>query len=140
MFLVPPDDYQAITLVDLVERFNWTYISTVASEGSYGESGIEVVHREAGARNICIALAERVSSTADERVFDSIIRNLYRKPFARAVVLFTRADDARFTIFYHFFVCFRLPRVNLKCLRRATPYFVLNAMAGLNFKCVFFDD
>lgn len=99
MFLVPPDDYQAITLVDLVERFNWTYISTVASEGSYGESGIEVVHREAGARNICIALAERVSSTADERVFDSIIRNLYRKPFARAVVLFTRADDARFTIF-----------------------------------------
>uniref|UniRef100_A0A0P5YKL2 Metabotropic glutamate receptor n=2 Tax=Daphnia magna TaxID=35525 RepID=A0A0P5YKL2_9CRUS len=92
---VPPDDYQAITLVDLVERFNWTYISTVASEGSYGESGIEVVHREAGARNICIALAERVSSTADERVFDSIIRNLYRKPFARAVVLFTRADDAR---------------------------------------------
>lgn len=81
--------------MDLVERFNWTYISTVASEGSYGESGIEVFHREAGARNICIAVAERVSSTADERVFDGIIRNLYRKPFARAIVLFTRADDAR---------------------------------------------
>ena len=92
---VPPDDYQAITLVDLVERFNWTYVSTVASEGSYGESGIEVFHREAAMRNICIALAERVSSTADDRVFDAIVRNLLRKPFARAVILFTRADDAR---------------------------------------------
>lgn len=97
--LVPPDDYQAITLVDLVERFNWTYVSTVASEGSYGESGIEVFHREAGARNICIALAERVSSTADESIFDNIIRNLYKKRFARAVVLFTRADDARYSIY-----------------------------------------
>ena len=93
--LVPPDDYQAITLVDLVERFNWTYVSTVASEGSYGESGIEAFHREALARNICIALAERVSSTADERVFDTIVSNLLRKSHARAVILFTRADDAR---------------------------------------------
>lgn len=92
---VPPDDYQAITLVDLIERFNWTYVSTVASEGSYGESGIEVFHREAGHRNICIAQHERVSSTADELVFDNIIRNLHKKPFARAVVLFCRADDAR---------------------------------------------
>lgn len=92
---MPPDDYQAITLVDLVERFNWTYVSTVASEGSYGESGIEVFHRVAAQRNICIALAERVSSTADDRVFENIILNLHRKPFARAIVLFTRADDAR---------------------------------------------
>jgi ABC-type branched-subunit amino acid transport system substrate-binding protein len=92
---VPPDDYQAITLVDLVERFNWTYVSTVASEGSYGESGIEVFHREAANRNICIATAERVPSTADDRVFEAIITSLKRKAHARAVILFTRADDAR---------------------------------------------
>ena len=92
---MPPDDYQAITLVDLVERFNWTYVSTVASEGSYGESGIEAFHREALARNICIATAERVSSTADDRVFESILHNLMLNNRALAVILFTRADDAR---------------------------------------------
>ena len=92
---VPPDTYQALTLVDLVERLNWTYVSTVASEGSYGESGIEVFHREASMRNVCIASVVKVSSTADDRVFEEVVRQLLRKPFARAVVLFTRADDAR---------------------------------------------
>lgn len=92
---VPPDDYQAITLVDLVQRLNWTYVSTVASEGSYGESGIEVFHQVAGERNICIASVEKISSTADEKVFEHVVRNLQRKRLARVVVLFTRADDAR---------------------------------------------
>ena len=34
--------FQALALVDIVNLFNWTYVSTIASEGSYGESGIEV--------------------------------------------------------------------------------------------------
>ena len=34
---VPPDTFQAIALVDIVKKFNWTYVSTIASEGSYGE-------------------------------------------------------------------------------------------------------
>ena len=33
---------QALALVDIVNLFNWTYVSTIASEGSYGESGIDV--------------------------------------------------------------------------------------------------
>jgi hypothetical protein len=37
---VPPDTFQAIALVDIVKRFNWTYVSTIASEGSYGKSQI----------------------------------------------------------------------------------------------------
>ena len=34
--------FQALALVDIVNLFNWTYVSTIASEGSYGESGIDV--------------------------------------------------------------------------------------------------
>ncbi len=37
---------QAIAMVDIVSLFNWTYVSTVASEGSYGESGIDVFQQE----------------------------------------------------------------------------------------------
>ncbi len=52
---------QALALVDIVALFNWTYVSTIASEGSYGESGIEVFQQEAAKRNICIAVHEKVS-------------------------------------------------------------------------------
>ena len=37
---------KAIAMVDIVSLFNWTYVSTVASEGSYGESGIDVFQQE----------------------------------------------------------------------------------------------
>ena len=33
--VVPPDNYQVQALVDLVLAFNWTYISTVHSDGEY---------------------------------------------------------------------------------------------------------
>ena len=61
--------FQAIALVDIVKKFNWTYVSTIASEGSYGESGIDVFQREAEKRNICIAIAEKVPSNADTKKF-----------------------------------------------------------------------
>lgn len=92
---VPPDTFQAIALVDIVKKFNWTYVSTIASEGSYGESGIDVFQREAEKRNICIAIAEKVPSNANEAKFMEVVGNLLKKPNAKAVVLFTRAEDAR---------------------------------------------
>lgn len=38
---VPPDDLQAKAIADIVRHYNWTYVSTVASEGDYGERGID---------------------------------------------------------------------------------------------------
>ncbi|XP_043674071.1 metabotropic glutamate receptor [Vespula pensylvanica] len=92
---VPPDTFQSIALVDVVKSANWSYVSTVYSEGSYGEYGIEVFTREAIERNVCIAAAVKVPSAADDKVFDDIIQRLIKKSNARAVVLFTRAEDAR---------------------------------------------
>ncbi|XP_078046873.1 metabotropic glutamate receptor-like [Augochlora pura] len=92
---VPPDTFQSIALVDVVKSANWSYVSTVYSEGSYGEYGIEVFTREATERNVCIAAALKVPGAADDHIFDDIIQRLSKKSNARAVVLFTRAEDAR---------------------------------------------
>ncbi|KAI4497103.1 hypothetical protein M0802_007849 [Mischocyttarus mexicanus] len=92
---VPPDTFQSIALVDVVKSANWSYVSTVYSEGSYGEYGIEVFTREAIERNVCIAAAVKVPSAANDQIFDDIIQRLIKKSNARAVVLFTRAEDAR---------------------------------------------
>ncbi|XP_044251282.1 metabotropic glutamate receptor [Drosophila takahashii] len=92
---VPPDTFQSVALVDILKNFNWSYVSTIHSEGSYGEYGIEAFHKEATERHVCIAVAEKVPSAADDKVFDSIINKLQKKPNARGVVLFTRAEDAR---------------------------------------------
>lgn len=92
---VPPDTFQSVALVDIIKNLNWSYVSTIHSEGSYGEYGIEAFHKEANERHVCIAAAEKVPSAADEKVFDAIIGKLQKKSSARGVVLFTRAEDAR---------------------------------------------
>lgn len=93
---VPPDTFQSIALVDIVKKFNWTYVSTIYSEGSYGEYGFEAFHKEATERNVCIAISEKVPSTADDKIFDGIFSKLLKKPNAKGVILFTRAEDARY--------------------------------------------
>ena len=45
--VVPPDNYQAQALVDVVTRFGWTYVFTLADEGNYGEKGIAAFEERA---------------------------------------------------------------------------------------------
>lgn len=92
---VPADTFQSIALVDIVKSLNWSYVSTIYSEGSYGEYGIEAFNIEASERNVCIAVSEKVPSIADDKMFDGIIAKLLKKPNAKGVILFTRAEDAR---------------------------------------------
>lgn len=49
--VVPPDSFQAQAMVDIIRALGWTYVSTIASEGSYGEKGVEAftqLSKEAG--------------------------------------------------------------------------------------------
>ncbi|XP_062486377.1 metabotropic glutamate receptor 7 isoform X6 [Pezoporus occidentalis] len=49
--VVPPDSFQAQAMVDIVKALGWNYVSTLASEGNYGEKGVESfmqISREAG--------------------------------------------------------------------------------------------
>ncbi|CAH6777767.1 Grm2 [Phodopus roborovskii] len=92
---VPPDFYQAKAMAEILRFFNWTYVSTVASEGDYGETGIEAFELEARARNICVATSEKVGRAMNRAAFEGVVRALLQKPSARVAVLFTRSEDAR---------------------------------------------
>ncbi|KAI1290803.1 Metabotropic glutamate receptor [Halotydeus destructor] len=91
LFRIP----QARVLVDIVQTFNWSYVSIVSSEGQYGDSGMKAFMGESAARNICIAINEKVPHSATWGHFDAIFSSLLKKPNARGVVLFVRMEDAR---------------------------------------------
>ena len=92
---MPPDFFQAKAMAEILRFFNWTYVSTVASEGDYGETGIEAFELEARARNICVATSEKVGRAMSRVAFEGVVRALLQKPSARVAVLFTRSEDAR---------------------------------------------
>ncbi len=83
-------------MAEILRAFNWTYVSTVASEGDYGETGIEAFEQQARLRNICIATSEKVGrSNAKRSSYEAVVHQLLQKPTAHVAVLFLRSDDAR---------------------------------------------
>lgn len=98
MRTVPPDKLQANALVDIVEHLNWTFVSTVASSGEYGVSGIEAFEKEyLKSLGQCLAAKEKVPQNPTEQDFLNIVDNLYKARLTghgRVVVLFTGQEDA----------------------------------------------
>ncbi|XP_069085751.1 metabotropic glutamate receptor 8 isoform X2 [Pleurodeles waltl] len=94
--VVPPDSYQAQAMVDIVTALGWNYVSTLASEGNYGESGVEAftqISRETG--GVCIAQSLKIPREPRAGEFDKIISRLLETPSARAVIIFANEDDIR---------------------------------------------
>uniref|UniRef100_A0A8C7U6U7 G-protein coupled receptors family 3 profile domain-containing protein n=1 Tax=Oncorhynchus mykiss TaxID=8022 RepID=A0A8C7U6U7_ONCMY len=94
--VVPPDTYQAQAMVDIVKAMRWNYVSTVASEGNYGESGVDAFiqkSREEG--GVCISQSVKIPREPKPGEFDKIIRRLSENPNARVVILFANEDDIR---------------------------------------------
>ncbi|XP_073754714.1 metabotropic glutamate receptor 8 isoform X3 [Callorhinus ursinus] len=78
--VVPPDSYQAQAMVDIVTALGWNYVSTLASEGNYGESGVEAftqISREIGLERIA-----RDSSYEQEGKVQFVIDAVYSMAYA----------------------------------------------------------
>ncbi|XP_061741461.1 metabotropic glutamate receptor 4-like isoform X2 [Nerophis ophidion] len=94
--VVPPDTYQAQAMVDIVKAMRWNYVSTVASEGNYGESGVDAFiqkSREDG--SVCISQSVKIPREPKQGEFDKVIRRLRENPNARVVIIFANEDDIR---------------------------------------------
>ncbi|KAL3227993.1 hypothetical protein MRX96_003924 [Rhipicephalus microplus] len=69
----------------------WTYVSILYEESTYGNSAFDVLERELGKYNICIAVKEKLtkdSGVASEITYDEIVKKLTNKPRARGVIIF----------------------------------------------------
>ncbi|XP_057217958.1 glutamate receptor, metabotropic 6b [Triplophysa rosa] len=93
--VVPPDSFQAQAMVDIVKALGWNYVSTLASEGNYGESGVDAfiqISREAG---LCIAQSIKIPREPRPGEFDKIIKRLMETSNARGVIIFANEDDIK---------------------------------------------
>lgn len=110
-------------MLDIVKALGWNYVSTLASEGNYGESGVEAfmqISREAGmfrfwsvlsgtgitlpvpvnlsfslSGGVCIAQSVKIPREPTSGEFDKIIRRLMETSNARGVIIFANEDDIK---------------------------------------------
>ncbi|XP_075448672.1 metabotropic glutamate receptor 5 isoform X2 [Ascaphus truei] len=96
MRVVPSDAQQARAIVDIVKRYNWTYVSAVHTEGNYGERGMEAFKDMSAKDGICIAHSYKIYSNAGEQSFDKLLKKLRSHlPKARVVVCFCEGMTVR---------------------------------------------
>ncbi|XP_060827422.1 metabotropic glutamate receptor 7-like isoform X2 [Bombus pascuorum] len=93
--VVPPDNFQAQAMVEIIHQLGWKYVSTVAVEGDYGEKGIASFTSLSTEYSICVAASEKILRNAKAEDFDKIVERLGSKHNARGVVLFVDEDNIR---------------------------------------------
>ncbi|XP_011703241.1 PREDICTED: metabotropic glutamate receptor 8-like [Wasmannia auropunctata] len=93
--VVPPDNFQAQAIVEVIHLLGWKYVSTVAVEGEYGEKGIASFIALSLEYNICVAVSEKILRNSKTEDFDRIIERLSSKHNARGVIIFVDEDNIR---------------------------------------------
>ncbi|XP_077992140.1 metabotropic glutamate receptor-like [Glandiceps talaboti] len=92
---VPPDKLQVQTIIDLLLHFNWTYISVVNSDESYGRNGAGELKRRLSDYDICIAESVVVSDFTSETNIENAVARLYSNGKAKVIVMFSLLKQIR---------------------------------------------
>ena len=90
---IPPDNFQARAMVDIMLHFNWTYASTIYSLNTYGQPGIDAFHLLASKHGICIDLNSGIGDDFTQKEFENLA-GLLLNSTANVVVLFSSQDNA----------------------------------------------
>ena len=80
----PPDNQQARAMVDVLLKFDWTYVSAIYARTTYGEPGIEEFRALAEQHGICID----VDVGVDDGFESNAIIDLLIKSSANVVIVF----------------------------------------------------
>ena len=93
---VPPDNYQARAMVDVVHALKWTSVFTVNSEGIYGDRGIREFITEARAVNICIAGSFKIErGPSGDKNIEVMFKEFSKRRNTRGIVVFCTDADAK---------------------------------------------
>nr|XP_027198972.1 metabotropic glutamate receptor 3-like [Dermatophagoides pteronyssinus] len=88
---VPSDKSQAMVIVEIVKRLNWSYVSIIYEESIYGIRAFNDLEELLEETDICIAIKERLtkdSGIAANSSYDNIVRKLATKPNSKGVIVF----------------------------------------------------
>lgn len=86
--MVPPDSFQAQAMVDIIRALGWSYVSTIASEGSYGEKGVEAFTQ----------LSKEAGKKGDQWWAQSKILILYLFVWCKHILAFFSPEEDQFCI------------------------------------------
>ena len=90
---VPPYSVQVKVILDILNFFNWTYISAVHSTGEDWKQGIDSILMQFKTQGGCLGMQQIIPASATRLDYEEIIKELDRTPGVKVVVLLTSSKD-----------------------------------------------
>ena len=84
---VPPDSFQTKVMVDFLAYLNWTYVSVVHDDDTFGYNAIKNIRSLSRSKNICIADSYAVDDSTDELGFSLLAKTLLKNAKFRSHVI-----------------------------------------------------
>lgn len=94
---IPPDEYQAMFIIDIFKKFKWTYVSFIASDDAYGRLGVENLLPRLEHENICVAVNDVFETTdAGKAKVKEVVAKLVKDEKSKVIVLWCQHPEADF--------------------------------------------
>ena len=94
---VPPDSFQANIMVEFLASANWTYVSVVHDDDTYGYNAIKHIRSRSRFKGICVADSYPVDDSTDEEEFFRLAGVIQKKARfgSHVVIVFMSPTRAR---------------------------------------------
>ncbi|XP_034393423.1 taste receptor type 1 member 1 [Cyclopterus lumpus] len=93
---IPSDKNQVAAMIQLLRRFNWTWIALLGSDNSYGLAGMQSLFKQAPHYGICIAYQGVIPSYGDDtfQTMRNIVESI-QKTKVNTIVVFSSKSKVR---------------------------------------------
>ena len=93
---VPPDNWQAEVMADIIELFNWTYVAAVGLDDSYGLNGISALEKVSYNRGkFCIAFSEYIPRLSYKNKTKETVLKIKRRSEIAVIILWLSGNNGR---------------------------------------------
>ena len=97
---VGADKYQIKAMIDILVRYQWTYVAFINSEDTYGINARDEFITLAAERDICIVYSKTVPLSCSDKDYDTIVQQLVEfqeDSYVSVVILFLHLEMAQET-------------------------------------------
>ena len=93
---VPPDNWQAEVMAEIIELFNWTYVAAVGLDDSYGLNGISALEKLSyNRKTFCIAFSEYIPRLSYENKTKETVLKIKRRSEIAVIIVWLSGGYGR---------------------------------------------
>ncbi|KAE8293269.1 Taste receptor type 1 member 1 G-protein coupled receptor 70 Precursor [Larimichthys crocea] len=91
---IPNDKNQVAAMIQILVRFNWTWIALLASDNAYGRDGIQSLYKQASDYGICVAYQGVIPNLGPDTVqtMRNIVQNILKTKVNTIVVFSSKTE------------------------------------------------